>query len=116
MNSSFKELVIEKAFTYAKICLFPYNSLDYHESSGLFRSHLHDQLAELLDVDRDFVQQAFENCEKVYKNPEDIGKALDLFLDGLFKFASLPEKERHPVIQIDPDSLKNIDTIPNTHI
>lgn len=101
------EDVIRPAFNYCRILMLPYNELAYHEVEPLYRSHLHNDIAFYLDIDRELVELAFNKAKSGYRHFDDIGKVLDRFCDELKRYAELPEKERHPSV-LSTDELNSI--------
>lgn len=90
------EIVVEKCIQYCRYICFPSECLNYLESDPAWRSRCHSDICWYLDLDDILVKQAMEDSYRFYKNPEDIGKVIDLFINLLTYMATRPEKLRHP--------------------
>ena len=99
-RSVLEEDKTKKAMEYCDICLLSWNDLWPRYSCALEmdlrKSRIHSLLAELFDIDRDFVEKGIEKVEEQYRKDHDIEKAYDRFLDYLNEVAELPIYERQP--------------------
>lgn len=107
------ESVLRLAYRYAHLRLSKWDDLDISESVdyGVLRSDLHSRIAEALDCDREFVEDAFTqaashfDCSVVdgivvdgtLKNDDDFTRIYDSFCDNLTEIALRENDElRHP--------------------
>ena len=100
-RSALEEDKTKKAMEYCDICLLPWEeNLQYRYGCALEmdlrKSRVHNLLAALFDIDRDFVEKGIEKVEEQYRKDHAIEKAYDRFLDYLNEVAELPIYERQP--------------------
>ena len=85
--------------------------------SSLHRSHLHNQIAEVFDIDREFVEELIEKVRIENYRPEPLGidysNAFREFCDGIEEISKLPAEKRHRVSLFSDEDFSGLDEIPS---
>lgn len=83
------------ALKYCRLRVLPWDELNPDErvDYAYRRNAIHTRISEILDVDRELVEQAFSQSES---KMEELSGVFDSFMDELERLAGLSERERHP--------------------
>ena len=103
-DNKLSDEVISLAYQYTKqrLCMMRNFDLSDVLKHDVIRSTLHCRIAEALDCEREFVENAFNKStlkinNKVVETEEDFNKVFDSFCENLLEVALLENpKDRHP--------------------
>lgn len=106
---------VEKLGTrYFNIVLDPSTMDILYYQSSITRSNIHNRLSEILDVDRELIENLIEKVRSENYRPEPLGlnldRAYDDFINGLKSLAELPIEKRR--IVFDASQMNCLEGIP----
>lgn len=109
---------VEKLGTrYFKIVLDPSTMDIMYYQSSITRANIHNRLSEILDVDRELIENIIEKVRSENYRPEPLGvnldKAYDDFISGLKSLAELPVEKRRNVFDANQIPMNCLEGIPS---
>lgn len=111
-------LEVEKLGTmYFNIVLDPSPVNNLYYQSSITRSNIHNRLCEILDVDREMIENLIEKAWSENCKPEPLGlnlnRAYDEFIEGLKELAELPVEKRRDCFDANQITMNCVEGIPN---
>ena len=109
---------VEKLGTvYFNIVLDPSAKYHLYYQSSTRRSEIHNMLSEILDVDRELIENLIEKVRSENYRPEPLGlnhdRAYDAFIKGLKELSELPVEKRRDCFDASQMPMNCVEGIPN---